>query len=500
MRKIFVKTCLAATLMCGMLSYTGTEVKASNYNKMVIANVNDTLNIRQKASASSKVVGEMKRGAVGTIISKSGNWIKIKSGSVTGYVLKDYILTGDDLEEFARKNVKVKSAKVTATTLNVRAKASTKAKTLGRLKKGQTITVKAVGEKWVRITYKNKIGYISKEYASITYNFKNATASTSSNATVSVSSSGTSVVSSTSSSSSKYKNLVLSTASSLNIRQKASTSSKVVGKLKKNAVATKVSTSGSWTKIKSGSITGYVSNDYIISGDAIEEYARKNVKVKSAKITATTLNVRASASTKAKTLGKLKKGQKITVKAVGKKWVRFSYNNKNGYILKEYVDITYNFGSATAASSVDSSVTVSGGKTDTVTGSNPNGNTVNTQELREEIVEYALRFVGNPYKWGGTSLTNGADCSGFVQTIYAKFGIKLDRVSYEQATNGRKISLSELQPGDLIFYIGSGYSRVSHVSIYIGNNQVVHALNSSKGICISNLYYNTPYVVRNVID
>ena len=122
MRKIFVKTCLAATLMCGMLSYTGTEVKASNYNKMVIANVNDTLNIRQKASASSKVVGEMKRGAVGTIISKSGNWIKIKSGSVTGYVLKDYILTGDDLEEFARKNVKVKSAKVTATTLNVRAK------------------------------------------------------------------------------------------------------------------------------------------------------------------------------------------------------------------------------------------------------------------------------------------------------------------------------------------------------------------------------------------
>lgn len=106
---------------------------------------------------------------------------------------------------------------------------------------------------------------------------------------------------------------------------------------------------------------------------------------------------------------------------------------------------------------------------------------------RREIVEYALQFVGNPYVWGGTSLTNGADCSGFVQSIYRDFGVSLPRVAADQANAGVRISVEEAQPGDLIFYADNGY--IYHVVMYIGNGQVVHASSAATGIKVSNVYW-----------
>lgn len=105
---------------------------------------------------------------------------------------------------------------------------------------------------------------------------------------------------------------------------------------------------------------------------------------------------------------------------------------------------------------------------------------------RQEIVDFALQFVGNPYVWGGTSLTNGADCSGFVQSVYKKFGISLPRVACDQANAGTKISVEEALPGDLIFYSDNGY--IYHVVMYIGDGKVVHASSSASGIKVSNLY------------
>lgn len=115
------------------------------------------------------------------------------------------------------------------------------------------------------------------------------------------------------------------------------------------------------------------------------------------------------------------------------------------------------------------------------TASIPNGR-------RQEIVNYALQFVGNPYVWGGTSLTNGADCSGFVQSIYRDFGILLPRVACDQANAGTRISVNEVQPGDLIFYADNGY--IYHVVMYIGNDQVVHASSASTGIKVSNVNWD----------
>ncbi|MDO5346685.1 MAG: C40 family peptidase, partial [Lachnospiraceae bacterium] len=110
--------------------------------------------------------------------------------------------------------------------------------------------------------------------------------------------------------------------------------------------------------------------------------------------------------------------------------------------------------------------------------------------LGQQIADYAVQFVGNPYAWGGTSLTNGADCSGFVQSVFANFGIGLARTAESQAYGGSSVSLDQLQPGDLLFYNSTG--SIDHVAIYIGGSQIVHAANSSSGIIISSAYYSTP--------
>lgn len=109
------------------------------------------------------------------------------------------------------------------------------------------------------------------------------------------------------------------------------------------------------------------------------------------------------------------------------------------------------------------------------------------------VVDYATQFVGNPYVWGGTSLTNGADCSGFVQSVYSNFGVSLPRTSYEQQNAGREVSYSEAQPGDLICYGG-------HVAIYMGDGKIVHASNSRDGIKVSNdAAYRTILSVRRLV-
>lgn len=108
----------------------------------------------------------------------------------------------------------------------------------------------------------------------------------------------------------------------------------------------------------------------------------------------------------------------------------------------------------------------------------------------QQIVDYAVQFVGNPYVWGGTSLTNGCDCSGFIQSVFAHFGIKLSRTTYTQQYEGREVSYADIQPGDVIYYDG-------HTAIYMGNNQIVHAANSREGIKISdNPAYRTIVTIR----
>ena len=117
-----------------------------------------------------------------------------------------------------------------------------------------------------------------------------------------------------------------------------------------------------------------------------------------------------------------------------------------------------------------------------------------TSGTGQQIADYAVQFVGNPYVWGGTSLTNGADCSGFTLSVFANFGIGLSRTAESQSYGGTPVDFGSLQPGDLIFYNSTG--SIDHVAIYIGGGQIVHAANSRKGIIISDAYYQTPVCAR----
>ena len=151
-------------------------------------------------------------------------------------------------------------------------------------------------------------------------------------------------------------------------------------------------------------------------------------------------------------------------------------DTSSDYEYDEYGNVIDNNTSADSNSSSDTS-------TNTSTGSGSGSS----------VVDYATQFVGNPYVWGGTSLTNGADCSGFVQSVYSKFGVSLPRTSYEQQNAGREVSYSDAQPGDLICYGG-------HVAIYMGNGKIVHASNSRDGIKVSdNAAYRTILSVRRLV-
>lgn len=126
--------------------------------------------------------------------------------------------------------------------------------------------------------------------------------------------------------------------------------------------------------------------------------------------------------------------------------------------------------------------------------------TSGTSSTRQSIVNFALQFVGNAYVYGGTSLTNGADCSGFTQSVMANFGIGIPRTAGAQSVSGRAVDLGSIQPGDLLFYSGSGDYGIGHVTMYIGNGQVVHASNSTSGIIVSDIGYRTPTCARSYID
>ena len=271
----------------------------------------------------------------------------------------------------------------------------------------------------------------------------------------------------------------ISIASSyLNIRSKATTDSAVVGRLYKGSICTVNSVSGQWAKITSGKVKGYVHTDYIKIGKEATALYSKYVD-REAKVTATKLRVRAKASTKAKILGNVTKNTKLEVKAASKDWVKVSYKGKNGYVHRDYVTLSYKHQYAVAV-----------GNTSTSSSSS-------TTSTASKLIAYAKQFLGNKYVYGGTSLTNGTDCSGYTQGVFKKFGIKLPRTSRQQATVGRRVSTSNLKAGDLVFYATNG--TINHVAIYIGNKQVIHASNAKEGIIISRYNHRPIYTARRVL-
>ena len=234
---------------------------------------------------------------------------------------------------------------------------------------------------------------------------------------------------------------------------------------------------GEWTQIQSGEVTGYVKTEYLVIGNEAAALAEQ-VKETVAKVTTTTLYVREEPNTDCSIVTSMPMGEELEVVEQLDGWVKVSIDSDEGYVSADYIEINTELPTAMTMTEVRYGQGVS--------------------DVRVDLVSYACQFVGNPYVWGGTSLTRGADCSGFVMSVFANYGVSLPHSSGSQAGCGTSISASEAQPGDLFFY-GNG-SRINHVAIYIGNGQVVHASSPRTGIKISGAYYRNPVKVVRVLQ
>lgn len=330
----------------------------------------------------------------------------------------------------------------------------------------------------------------------------------------------------------------------VNVRQEPDTESEILGKLYDKSAATVLETTeDGWYRITSGNVNGYVKAEYVVVGD--EELAR-SVGTRLATVTTTTLFVRTEPTTEAKVLTMLPDGDDVVVTDESTEgWAKVSTADGDGYVALDYVTLSTEYihaeskaeeearlareeaerqAAARAAeearkareveaaraaaeqeaarkaaekqevkkSGAASSAAASGSSTGSGSGSSAGQSAQTASSNGQAVVDYARQFLGNPYVYGGNSLTNGTDCSGFVKGVYAAFGINLPRTSSEQRSVGYAVSLSEIQPGDIVCYSG-------HVGIYAGNNTLIHASNEKTGITLTSpVTYRSVLAVRRI--
>lgn len=266
------------------------------------------------------------------------------------------------------------------------------------------------------------------------------------------------------------------------VRKSASTGCKAIGKLHRGSAGTILGKKGAWVKISSGSLKGYVKKEYIATGADAEKLAEKyGTKYAVLKKGTSVLNVREEKNTSSDIVTQLPEGKRYTVKSENADWCKVKVKGKSGYIAKEYVHTKYSFKEAKSLKKKTKETVRS----------------YASENKAESLISYAKQFIGNKYVWGGTSLTNGTDCSGFTLRVFQKFGYSLPRTSAEQAGCGSSVKLSELKPGDLVFYKRGG--RVHHVAIYIGGGQIVHAAGAKWGIITSNMNYSRVSHARRIL-
>lgn len=297
----------------------------------------------------------------------------------------------------------------------------------------------------------------------------------------------------------------------VNVRDIPSEEGEIVGKLYDDSVGNFIEEENGWFKITSGSCTGYVKAEYCVTGEAAIELARE-VGTRVATVNTTTLKVRTEPSTESSVLGLVPIEEDLSVLEELDGWVKVSIEEGEGYVSAEYVNLRTDFvvaeskaeeearlererqereaaqAAARAAQNAANRNTSSGSQS-TYTVPPIAGDSA----MGVAVAQYACQFVGNPYVYGGSSLTNGTDCSGFVMSVYAAYGVSLPHSSTADRSRGYAVEggVANAQPGDIICYSG-------HVGIYIGNGQIVHASNERTGIIISNVSYRSVLAVRRI--
>lgn len=317
----------------------------------------------------------------------------------------------------------------------------------------------------------------------------------------------------------------------VNVRAHADENSKILGKLHDDSVGTVIKEKDGWYKIKSGSVTGYVKAEYV---EVATKKLLRKVGTRIATVDTETLRVRKKADADAKVIELVPGGENLIVVSEAKKddgWIKVSVEGGEGYVSADYVVLSteYTYAeskeeeaarlaeeeadrkaaeaaaaaaaeqSSTSSKSSSSSSSSSSKKSSSSSSSSSGGSSSSDRNYSapsgsngQAVANYACQFVGNPYVYGGSSLTNGADCSGFVMAVYAAFGVSLPHSSSAQRSCGYGVSIDDIQPGDIVCYSG-------HVGIYVGNNTIVHASSPSTGIkYTSPITYRTVLAVRRI--
>ena len=309
-----------------------------------------------------------------------------------------------------------------------------------------------------------------------------------------------------------FKSLVIAKVNDyVNVRSIPSEEGEILGKLYDKSVGEFISEQDGWYEITSGSVTGYVKAEYCVTGEDAVELAKK-VGTRIATVNTTTLYVREEPTTESAVIGMVPIEDELLVTEELDGWVKVNIEEGDGYVSMDYVTLSTEFvkadsqaeeearlakeeaerkaaqeAAAKAAAKANSNKQGTGSQTVTAPVISGSGS-----ELCQSVANFACQFVGNPYVWGGTSLTNGADCSGFVMSVYSNFGVSLPHSSSADRSVGSAVNgLENAQPGDIICYSGN-------VAIYIGGGQIVHASTAKTGIIISNANYRSILSIRRI--
>ena len=449
---------ISTTLLTPALAVTGTVNTGSS-----------NLNVRAEASTSSRIVDKLRSKTQVEVLASvaDGAWYQVSHSGTIGYVSADYLLINKD-EAAELPSAGSMYVQITASALNVRTGPATSYSKSGKLHNGDVVKVLAVKNGW----YQLENGYISAEYAVKTTAPAKPAAPAPAPAEI--------------------PDYVQATAT-VNVRSGAGTEFDKVGKVYGGDVVKVIGMKNGWYQLEKG----YISAEYAVKASKPAEKPAQPAKPATpstpeyVKITAASLNVRSGAGTNYSTVGKLVRNDVVKVKSAKSGW----YQIEGGYITDDYAVKT------SKPSKVDTVKPIGGSSSSSKPAEKPAEkpapSTPSNSSKGQQIVNYAKQFKGYPYVYGGSS-PSGFDCSGFTSYVYAHFGYKLNRTASGQLSNGKSVSKSQLQPGDLVMFRKSGSSKAaSHVGLYIGGGKFIHASTPETGVIISDInssYYTSTFV------